>query len=1033
LYLGNNREEKQMKLKIVSLLTVVALLVSFAIPAGAATEGAPAIEVGAVAGKSGGEVDVEVALANNPGIAGITLMLGFDNTKLAPVSIVQGPALATGSIVSNIQAGGDLSALTFVSAAWFNAANFTADGILYTVRFKIKDGADIGDTPLAITYRDGDVSNQIGDDVDLAITNGSITVMKELVALDIELAAPVLGATPQSSVSGAGYTGAVAWSGGPEMFAADTAYTATVTLEAAQYHVFGDGAAASVNSGISGTAVSVTPEQLVFTVAFPETDGKTDVSDEIAFAGAEYTYNGSAQSLADAEIEADVTGGAFMYSGDSKSQTNAGEYSTTAVFDSLTAHGEKTVSWKIEKAALTVSGAKAADRVYNGTTTVEITDAALVGIVPGDTVAIGAIGGVVETAGAGEGKPVAVSVTLGGADKDNYTVAAPEGIAVTVRPAQPVYSVPEKMNVTAGSALSVYTSIASGSGTGIDSEAVAGEPEWYSDGGYSAPVEESDVSGKPADTSVTLYWKFTPESANYAELTGQTTFTIVEGAAQAITFATPGPVAATYGDAPFANPATNASAGGAISYKSSDGSIAEVDAAGNVTILSAGTATITATAAAVPGAWRETDVTYVLDVEQKALADDMLAIIGTYTYTGAAQSPEYTVAGGVTYAPAELSATDAGEYTFTITGTGNYKGTASAKFAIAPKMLTNDMLAITGAYTYTGAAQVPEYTVTDGVTYTAAALDAVNAGEHIFTINGTGNYAGTATAAFAIAKADLAAGDITAPLNPAVYDGAAKPVSASIPGKTGYGALAVKYNGAADAPVNAGEYAVTADVADGTNYNAAQGLALGTYTIGKAPLKLRAEDKSMARGGALPELTFAVAGLKGDTWDDVKEGDPELATEADGTADGEYAIAITGGELNSASGANYAIAGHEDGTLTVTAPSSPPPSGGSGGGGGTSPTPTPTPTPTPEPEPDTDIADPLTPGTDAPDTSAPTIAFTDVRETDWFYDDMAFVYSRGLFQGTSATKFSPNTTMTRAMLVTVLYRLAVGDGVLGSR
>ena len=51
------------------------------------------------------------------------------------------------------------------------------------------------------------------------------------------------------------------------------------------------------------------------------------------------------------------------------------------------------------------------------------------------------------------------------------------------------------------------------------------------------------------------------------------------------------------------------------------------------------------------------------------------------------------------------------------------------------------------------------------------------------------------------------------------------------------------------------------------------------------------------------------------------------------------------------------------------------------------------------------------------------LPFTDVRESDWFYKDVAFAYENGLFAGTSDTTFSPNASMTRAMLVTVLYRL----------
>ncbi|MDR1328600.1 MAG: S-layer homology domain-containing protein, partial [Oscillospiraceae bacterium] len=67
----------------------------------------------------------------------------------------------------------------------------------------------------------------------------------------------------------------------------------------------------------------------------------------------------------------------------------------------------------------------------------------------------------------------------------------------------------------------------------------------------------------------------------------------------------------------------------------------------------------------------------------------------------------------------------------------------------------------------------------------------------------------------------------------------------------------------------------------------------------------------------------------------------------------------------------------------------------------------------------------------APRASDPELPFTDINKSDWFYDDAQFVYARGLFRGTTATTFSPTVNMTRAMLVTVLHRLAVGDAALG--
>ena len=49
--------------------------------------------------------------------------------------------------------------------------------------------------------------------------------------------------------------------------------------------------------------------------------------------------------------------------------------------------------------------------------------------------------------------------------------------------------------------------------------------------------------------------------------------------------------------------------------------------------------------------------------------------------------------------------------------------------------------------------------------------------------------------------------------------------------------------------------------------------------------------------------------------------------------------------------------------------------------------------------------------------------FVDVKENDWFYEGVKFAAQHELFNGTSATTFSPDDNMTRAMLVTVLWRL----------
>lgn len=60
-----------------------------------------------------------------------------------------------------------------------------------------------------------------------------------------------------------------------------------------------------------------------------------------------------------------------------------------------------------------------------------------------------------------------------------------------------------------------------------------------------------------------------------------------------------------------------------------------------------------------------------------------------------------------------------------------------------------------------------------------------------------------------------------------------------------------------------------------------------------------------------------------------------------------------------------------------------------------------------------------------PDTpEQPAEPFTDVDETDWFYDEVVYVYANGLMDGVGGNRFAPDTSTNRAMLATILYRLA---------
>lgn len=109
------------------------------------------------------------------------------------------------------------------------------------------------------------------------------------------------------------------------------------------------------------------------------------------------------------------------------------------------------------------------------------------------------------------------------------------------------------------------------------------------------------------------------------------------------------------------------------------------------------------------------------------------------------------------------------------------------------------------------------------------------------------------------------------------------------------------------------------------------------------------------------------------------------------------------------------------GSVTYTAPTQPStPSVPTQPSEPSQPVATPTPTPTPKPDKHND------------GTACISAAFTDVKgEGNWAHAGIDFCVKQGLMQGTDSTHFSPDKEMTRAMLVTVLYRAAGSPDVSG--
>ena len=64
--------------------------------------------------------------------------------------------------------------------------------------------------------------------------------------------------------------------------------------------------------------------------------------------------------------------------------------------------------------------------------------------------------------------------------------------------------------------------------------------------------------------------------------------------------------------------------------------------------------------------------------------------------------------------------------------------------------------------------------------------------------------------------------------------------------------------------------------------------------------------------------------------------------------------------------------------------------------------------------------------------ACPIAKFTDVDRNAWYHEYLDYVVTNGLMNGTSASTFAPNATTTRAMVVSILYRLAGSPAVSGA-
>lgn len=183
--------------------------------------------------------------------------------------------------------------------------------------------------------------------------------------------------------------------------------------------------------------------------------------------------------------------------------------------------------------------------------------------------------------------------------------------------------------------------------------------------------------------------------------------------------------------------------------------------------VNVGTATVTVTG---QGDFKDAK-TVTFDIVQKAVEEQMVTLSNyEYTYTGTLLKPEVTVRDGETtltlntdYTVKNDGGTAVGTYEVTVTGQGNYKGTASRKFVIKTKEAgVFDVTLSDESMTFTGSELQPTVTVKDGETtltagthYTVAYQNNVNVGTATVVVTGQGQYEGQKSKTFLITPKTL--------------------------------------------------------------------------------------------------------------------------------------------------------------------------------------------------------------------------------------------------------------------------------------
>ena len=169
-----------MKKTLCFLLSLLMLGGMFLITVDAAVRSC--VTVGNVSGLVGETVMVPVEMTGNPGIVAMRLFVQYDASKLQLISVSDGGLFGNG----NDYFGNDITENPY-TLLWEDAltkTNYTANGLLAMLTFKINDGTPLGKTDVAIMMDAGSTFNVDVQNVVFTTQNGSVQICEKTVCDD---------------------------------------------------------------------------------------------------------------------------------------------------------------------------------------------------------------------------------------------------------------------------------------------------------------------------------------------------------------------------------------------------------------------------------------------------------------------------------------------------------------------------------------------------------------------------------------------------------------------------------------------------------------------------------------------------------------------------------------------------------------------------------------------------------------------------------------------------------------------------------